>query len=477
MNVTIGDHTEPRWAGLREVTVMAGPIILGLMSQTLMQTADGVIVAYWDPVAFAALGSSGIWVFILSTFMLGIVGCVSTFVGQSFGRGEKQHCAKYAWQGIYLSIALGALSLFLWPLAGPLFRSMPHSETVTQYEITYFQVRVFGYIFLGWAAALTAYFQAIGRPMIPMGVAFFSNLLNIALDIVFVFGIGVFPEWGIFGAGLATVISQGAMVLALHAVFINNASHRAFNTRGAYAFDGLRMRELFRIGMPAGLTFLLEATTWGVFTSWIVGYFGDVALAANNAAITVMHLSFMMAVGLNHAMAPIVGKWIGLGKPDVAVARTKTALKLAMMYMGLLGLLFALFGDKIVYFGFGRDEAVTALGHRLLILAAIFQVFDAITIVTEGSLRGAGDTRWMAVVTFLASYCVFLPLAALFAIVLEMGAYGGWVGATIYIIGLSGLFYYRFNSQKWREMSIFLDADKVVPELPGLKPAAEPVTK
>lgn len=473
MNITIGNHTEPRFAGLREITFMAGPIILGLMSQTLMQTADAMIVAHWRPDALAAFGSAGMWVFILSTFLLGIVGCVSTFVSQCLGRGDKEHCAKYAWQGIYLSLVAGVLSLFLWPLAGPLFRSMPHSESVTQYEITYFQVRLFGYVFLAWGAALMAYFQAIGRPMVPMAIAIFTNVLNIALDYVFVFGIGPFPEWGIYGAGLATVIGQAVFVLVAQAIFINNASHREFSTRSTYAFDWHRMSELFRIGWPAGLTFFLEITTWGIFTSWIVGHFGDVALAASTAAITIMHASFMMAVGLNHAMAPIVGQWIGRGKPDVAVARTKTAVRLATVYMGLMGLLFAIFGDKIVYYGFGRSEDVAALGHRLLILAAVFQVFDAITIVTEGSLRGAGDTRWMAVVMFIASYFVFLPLAALFAFRFEMGAFGGWVGATIYIIGVSGLFYYRFNTQKWREMSIFLEEKPLDPAVPGLMPAPE----
>jgi MATE family multidrug resistance protein len=485
MNITIGEHTEPRWAGLREVGFMAGPIVLGMMSHTVMQFVDTAMVANWRPEALGAIGSAGLWVYILSTFLLGVVGCVSTFVSQCIGRDEKEHCAKYAWQGIYLSFVAGALSLLLWPLAGPLFRSMPHSETVTNYEITYFQVRIFGYLFLAWGAALAAYFQAIGRPMVPMGIAIFSNILNVGLDYVLIFGIGPFPEWGIYGAAVATVIGQFVFVAIAQMIFWNARSHREFGTRTAYAFDAHRMRELFRIGWPSGLTFLLEITTWGIFTSWVIGRFGDLALASHTAALTVMHMSFILGVGLNHAIAPIVGNWIGKGHPDVAIARTYTALKIAIAYMTMMGIVFALFGYDIIYILFGRSHEIAAMGYKLLLLAAVFQAFDAITLVSEGALRGAGDTRWMAVVMGIASYFGFLPLALLLTWVagLEvlaewtggLEAVGAWVGATVYIIVVSGLMFYRFYCQKWRHMSIFLKTETTPPAeaTPTLKPAQE----
>ena len=410
------------------------------------------------------------WVYILSTFLLGIVGCVSTFVSQCIGRDEKEHCAKYVWQGIYLSFVAGALSLVLWPLAGPLFRSMPHSETVINHEITYFQVRLFGYVFLAWGAALAAYFQAIGRPMVPMGIAIFTNILNAALDYVLIFGIGPFPEWGVYGAAVATVIGQFAFVAVAQTLFLNSRSNRDFATRSTYAFDWHRMRELFRIGWPSGLTFLLEIATWGIFTSWIIGKSGDVALAAHTAALTVMHMSFILGIGLNHAIAPIVGNWIGKGLPDVAIARTYTAIKIAVVYMTLMGIVFAFFGGDIIRIAFSQSGDVVSIGYKLLLLAAVFQAFDAVTIVSAGALRGAGDTRWMAIVMGITSYGVFLPLAVLLAEWVGWGAVGAWAGATIYIIVVSGLIFYRFYSEKWRSINIFL-ADKIeTPAMTAVSP-------
>jgi len=472
MNITIGEHTEPRWAGLREVGFLAGPIVLGMMSHTIMQFVDVAMVSRLGSEALAAVGSAGLWVYILSTFLLGIVGCVSTFVSQCVGRDEKEHCAKYAWQGIYLSLVAGALSLALWPLAGPLFRSMPHSETVTNYEITYFQVRLAGYVFLAWGASLAAYFQAIGRPMVPMGIAIFTNILNAALDYVLIFGIGPFPEWGVYGAAVATVIGQFAFVAVAQTIFLNSRSNRDFATRSTYAFDWHRMRELFRIGWPSGLTFLLEIMTWGIFTSWIIGKSGDIALAAHTAALTVMHMSFILGIGLNHAIAPIVGNWIGKGHPDVAIARTYTAIKIAVVYMTFMGIVFAVFGGDIIRIAFSQSGEVVSIGYKLLLLAAVFQAFDAVTIVSAGALRGAGDTRWMAFVMGIMSYGVFLPLAILLARVLGWEAVGAWVGATIYIIAVSGLIFYRFYSEKWRSINIFLDTE-TVPSGATLQPAQE----
>lgn len=475
MNITIGKHTEPRTAGLREVTFMAGPIVLGMMSHTIMQFVDVAMVSRLGSEALAAVGSAGLWVYILSTFLLGVVGCVSTFVSQCIGRDEKEHCAKYAWQGIYLSFVAGALALVLWPLAGPLFHSMPHSEAVTNYEITYFQVRLVGYVFLAWGAALAAYFQAIGRPMVPMGIAIFTNILNAGLDYVLIFGIGPFPEWGVYGAAVATVIGQFAFVAVAQTIFLNARSHRDFGTRTAFGIDWRRMRELFRIGWPSGLTFLLEITTWGIFTSWVIGKFGDVALAAHTAALTVMHMSFILGIGLNHAIAPIVGNWIGKGHPDVAIARTYTAIKIAVVYMTLMGVVFALFGGNIISVAFGQSGDVVSIGYKLLLFAAVFQAFDAVTIVTAGALRGAGDTRWMAVMMGIASYLGFLPLALLLAWVVGWEAVGAWAGATLYIIGVSGLLFYRFRSEKWRDINIFIDPEDVsaTAASPALQPARE----
>lgn len=429
--------------------------MLGTLSFTIMQFVDQLMVARLGTEALAAVGSSGLWSYILATPILGIVGCVATFASQSLGRGEREQCARYAWHGVYIALLIGLPVLFLWPLAQPLFEAMPHSPETTRLEIVYFRVRLLGYVFMAWQAALTAFFQSVNRPAIPMYAGIAANVVNVVFSYLLIFGKFGFPRWGVAGAAVATVLALALQALALQALFLSRAMNAAFGTRRAYGFDGTKIGELLRIGGPSGLHMFMDIANWGVFTSFLVGAFGTVQLAAHNAAINFMSLSFMPAVGLHYGITPIVGQWIGRGSIPTAKLRTYTAMRLAVGYMFLMGLIMGVFGKTLMRQAFSTDPEVIALGGLLLICAAVFQGFDAINIVAIGALRGAGDTRWMAIVTVVAAYGGFLPLAYYFAYPLNLGAFGAWIGATVYIIGLSGILFWRFHGERWRHLKIF----------------------
>lgn len=449
-------HTEePRWAGVREVMGMSGPIILGSVSYTIMQFVDTIMVAKLGTDTLAAAGSAGVWSYTMGCLIFGVVGCVSTFAAQSLGRGEQHNCARYAWQGIYIAMLAGGVALVLWPLSGVLFRSMGHSPEVTRLELIYFRIRLLSYIPMAWVTALAAFFQAVNKPRVPMRVAILANVLNVELNYVLIFGKLGFPAWGIGGAAAATVIAMFVQAISLQWIFLSKPVNAQFKSRSGFGVDLVRIRELLRIGLPSGLSMFLDVANWGVFTSFMVGGFGAAALAAHNAAIQFMHVAFMPALGLNQGIAAIVGQYIGRGDIARAKARTYTAMRIAITYMVLVGLVFAVFGRTLIHTFFSKEPDVIALGGILLILAAIFQGFDAINIVCFGALRGAGDTRWMLYITFIAAYFVFLPLAAMLAWPLDLGAVGAWIGATVYIIGLSGALFRRFHGERWRAISIF----------------------
>jgi len=448
-------HIESRWTGLSEVLRMSGPIILGSLSFTVMQFVDQVMVSKLGPEALAAVGTSGLWSFTLSTFFLGIVGCVATFVSQSLGKGNHQQCAQYAWQGVYISGVVGVLAIILWPFSDALFHAMGHAPETMRLEIIYFRIRLLGYLFIAWQAALTAFFQSVNLSTVPMTVGIVANILNFLLGYSLIFGRFGFPQWGVAGAAAATVFSLAAQAIFLQAVFMTPKMNQRFSTWTAYRMDWTKIVELSRIGWPAGVHFFMDVFNWAIFTSFLVGAFGTTQLTAHTAAISFMSLSFMPAVGLHHGIAPIVGQWIGRGEIAIAKARTYTAMRLAMGYMFVMGLVMGIFGRTLMQRVFSNDPEVIELGGLLLICAAIFQTFDAINIVASGALRGAGDTRWMAVISILAAYGVFLPVAYVFAYPGGMGAFGAWIGATIYIIGLSGLLFWRFSGERWREINIF----------------------
>lgn len=449
-------HEETRWTGVREVMGMSGPIILGMLSYTIMEFFDKVMVSYVGTDALAAVGSAGIGSYTLCTLYMGIISVVSTFVAQCYGRGTPQFCARYCWQGIYLSSVGILFSALLWPVTPFIFGLMKHSPEVTALETQYFQIRLFSYFFIGCNTALVGFFQAVDRPRIPMYTAIIGNAVNLTLNYLLIFGKFGFPRLEVGGAAIATVIAIAVQSFTLFAVYFSASFNTTYQTRATWQFDWNRIRELVHVGLPAAISMFLDVANWWIFVAFIIGRFGAAQLAASTIALSFMHVCFMPAVGLNQGIAAIVGQWLGRRDVPRAKSRVYTTIKIATVYMMFMGTTFALFGGFLIKRIFNADDDVVWLGHKMLILAACFQAFDAVNIVCMGALRGAGDTRWMMYMTFFMSYFVCLPLAWLFAVILGMESFGAWIGATLFICILSGVLFRRFYGEGWRDINIFI---------------------
>ncbi len=450
---------EGRWSGLREVTRMAWPIMLGNLSFVIMDFVDKYIVSTLDrgeaePVHLAAIGSAGLWAYVIGIFFVGVAGCVSTFVSQSYGRKEYENCSRYAWQGIYISLLTGLAVIAFLPLARPFFERMGHEPEVTELELVYFRIRILGFVLVASEVALASFFQAIGRATLPMTSTIAANIVNIILAYTLTLGHFGAPKMGIAGAATATCLALLFQVLLLLSFFLSDRVNADYHSRKTWRFQSGKAAELFRIGWPSGLSSFLDVAAWGIFTSFIVGGFGAVQLAAHVGAINFMHLCFLPAMGLGMATTPIVGQWLGRGNYLLARKRAITAVKLGIVIMTSIGIVLAVFGRQLMGL-FSEDPEVIQLGRYLLILAAIFAGFDALSIVFMGALRGAGDTRWVMVALMIGAWGVNLPLALLFSHTLGQGALGAWYGATIYVIVLSGAFAWRFYRGEWRHINIF----------------------
>ena len=207
----------------------------------------------------------------------------------------------------------------------------------------------------------------------------------------------------------------------------------------------------------------LDVANWAIFTSYIVGRLGTVQLAGQTAAINFMQLSFIPIIGLSFATTALVGQWIGRGNIAIAKARAVTAMKIGAVCMLFAGTIMATFGGPLIRLAFSADPEVVEVGRHLLILAAIFAAFDAIGVGAVGRRRCAGGCGGVMIMTFFATYFFSLQLAFFLAWPMGWGAEGAWIGATIYIIFLSFVLFWRFNSEKWRHIRIFSE-DRVEQE-------------
>ena len=434
---------------------MAWPLTLGSVSFAIMDFTDKYFVAQLGPSELAAVGSAGLWTYTLGVFFVHLAACVSTFVSQSLGRQRKEDCASYAWQGIYVSISAGAFAVLLWPIVPTLFTLMGHATDVTRLETEYMQIRLLGFLFIAWQTALASFFTAIGRPVIPMCVSVFADMLNLLLAWSLVFGHLGFPRLEIAGAAWATVASLTVQTLVLQMIFMSKPLHEEYGTRQAYRPNAVRLRELLRIGWPSGVTSFLDWAAGALITSAIIGGGGrTVHLAAHTAAVSFMHLSSLPVMGLGQATTAITGRWIGAGETGIAKARAYTAMRLGMGFMAVSGLVSVVLGKQLMSL-MTSDPEVIRLGRVVLICGAVFATFDAISMVLAGALRGAGDTRWTMWIQLLGSFFVLLPVAYFFARVLDWGVTGAWMGGTLYVVLLSLVILRRFHGERWKHIVIF----------------------
>ena len=441
---------------LHEVLSMALPPLVGMMSVSVMQFADFWMVARIGKEETAAVSPAGILVFVFISFFGGALSCTNTFVSQDFARRKFADCARYTWQGIYIALVAGLASLLLWPLAPAIFAGMGHEAALQPLEVSYFRWRLLSIGSMAVMMTLSGFFQGVSRPRITMVTSVAANGLNIFLNWVLIHGHLGLPRLEITGAAIATSIAAGLQAAALVTIFLTGRFARTFETRRQWRWDLRRARKLLHIGWPAGLQWMLDVLSWGVFTGWLVGRLGADPLAASNIAAQIMHLSFFPTVGLGVATTALVGQYIGRGDPETAHARAMTTLKLGMAYMGLMGVLFFVFRRELIaLFTAENDPTIIAIGANTLILAAFFQAFDAMCIIYSSALKGAGDTRFPAVVSIAYNWLIFLPSSLLMGWVLGWGAVGAWGGATLFICALGLTLRWRWNRGTWKKIDIF----------------------
>lgn len=452
------EHLAGAWHDLGEVVAISFPIIVAMASHNLMTLVDTWMLAQYGTSELASVGAAGAVTFVVLAFIFGLGGCTSTFVSQSMGRRQHADCARYTWQGMYFGAASQALVLPLVLAAPLLFAAFRHDAEIQQLEAVYFRIRMLHVLGTASYAALSSFFQGIGRPVIPMVAALVANLFNVVLDWVLIFGIGPFPAMGIAGAAIATVVASYFQVLLLLAAFLWRPIHERFNTRHTWRFDWGRFKRLMDIGAPAGASFSLHVASWAVFTNVLIGWLGRDILAANNVCHSILGLSFMPAIGLNKGITVLVGQYIGRRDIPAAKRRAYVGIGLAMVYMCLCGLLFVLFRRPIIRF-FRSDPDIVEAGSYMLILAAIFQAFDALGIMSHGALRGAGDTKIPAIIDVAAGWLLLIPLGYVLTFVLKLDYIGAWGAAAVQIAIVGFVFFWRFDSEAWRKIDIFQGLD------------------
>jgi len=441
-----------RAGGVREVALLAYPIVLTQMSQTVMHVVDSIFVGRLGAAQLGALGFSGIWLWTVMSVFSGTATGVQTFVSQAHGAGDEKACGAWAWQGLYAVVPPLTIALFLF-VAGAdwLWRIAGAPPEIREYALAYARMRPYGMAGLGVWMVLAAFFRGLGNTRTPLVATIVANAVNALLAWALVFGRLGLPAMGVAGAGIATSIAEwvGAAILVV-ALALGPVRDRY--ATALVRPDTQAIRRFLRTGLPIGGQWVLDMSAFAIFTTLVVRM-GVTSIAANQAMISLLSMSFMQAIGIGLAATTLVGRYKGAGDLRSAARSYRSARKLGIALATGIAVLFVLAPEALLSM-YTSDAEVLRLGRPLLALGAAFQLFDAVQIVASGALRGAGDTRWPFLVQTLLAWGLRLPLVWLFAFALGGGVVGAWYAEFAFIVTLAGAMVWRFRGGAWRTVRI-----------------------
>ncbi len=450
---------------LIEVFRMSWPVSVSMLGATILQFIDGLMVSRTGPTALAAQFMGGMVSFIPAAFAMGLLTVVNTYVSQNLGAGKPKRCGQYAWAGMGMMWVYSAAMLLLIPLAEPLFRLLPLKPDVALLAVMYFRYIIVALAIFLSSRVLEQFFFGIHRPRIVLASGLVAILFNIGANYVLIFGKFGFPAMGLEGAAIGTVASTALRLVLLLVMFLRTSIHSRFATRSIFATKFSECVELARVGWPSGVQFCNGMLAWSVFVGVLVSRFGTAHLAANTAVHRYMSLAFMPAVGLGIATTAMVGRCIGAGQFDQARRRVGAAVLIGIAYTGLCGLMFFLFRRPMIGFFVsipgaaaqvqGQAETIIAIGEKLMICSAFFLLFDGMSIVMIGALRGAGDTTWPMVAQILMSWTLLIGGGAIVIHFFpHLESLGPWIVASVYICIFALVMSWRFASGAWRKIDL-----------------------
>ena len=466
-------NLKTRWhgpGGYREVLVIAIPLILSTATWSIQHFVDRMFLTWYSPEAIAAAMPAGMLNFSMTSIFMGTAGYLSTFVAQYYGAKRYHRIGPALWQGVYVSLLGGLVIVCAIPFAEPVFRLVGHSPLVQQDEVAYFQILCLGGGAYSASYALSGFFSGRGKTWPVLWVNAATTVVNLVLDYALIFGHWGFPELGIRGAGIATVVAGVFSLLMFFVLLCSGSNNDTFHTIKGWRLERDLFVRLLRYGFPSGVQFFLEMAGFTAFVL-LVGRLGIASLAATNIAFNINTLAFMPMIGCGIAISVLVGQYLGGDKPDRAQSAVYSGFHLTLVYMISIAAAYVLVPDVFVApFALRADPAEFSeiYGYSIILLrfVAVYSVFDTMNIIFCSAIKGAGDTRYVMLITVMLSVFLLIVPVYLAVVIFEFGLMVAWVFATAYIILLGFIFYFRFLGGKWKTMRVIERRE----EIPMLKP-------
>jgi MATE family multidrug resistance protein len=447
----------PGKGGVAEMLVIALPMIVSTACDGVMTFTDRLFLSRLGSEQMNAAMGGGVAMQMMMFFFIGLTGYTTALVAQYYGSGQRKMTGVASFQAIIIALAAYPIILLCRPLSLHFFNFMHVPAAQLPYQISFFNIIIYGVLFSILRNCLSCYFSGLGRTKVVMMAALVSVVVNVILDYILIFGKLGFPVLGIRGAAIATLTGGFTGLCILIFVYLGRFNRENFGIMDSFKFNWPVMRKLLYFGYPAGLELFLNFLGFSVIIFMFYSR-GDEVATATTIMFSWDMASFIPLLGIEIAVTSLVGRYMGAGDPETAHKAAMSGIKTGIYYSAVVLVLFVFIPETLANV-FRPDvhsvvfDKALPVATSMIRIASLYVLAEAMMVALVGALRGAGDTHWtmIASVTF---HWTFIPLLWVMFHLFNATAVMGWLALVILFLVFCFALYLRYRTGKWKKMRV-----------------------
>lgn len=440
----------------KDVMQIAWPSLCELFLTSLVNMVDTMMVGGLGPDAISAVSIATQPKFLFLNLIMALNTGTTAMVSRARGMQDQERANRILRQSMVLCTLIGILSAIAgYVLAEPLIIFMANNgleESVIRQGTAYLRIQFMFFPINAWTSVITASLKGTGQAKPSMVYNTVANLVNICFNWLLINGHWGFPRMEVAGASLATGIGQTVgFGIALWCVF-SGRFYCTLKFQNLLHFDKDIVSGIVKVGIPSMIEQLIMR--FGViFYTRTVAALGSVEYATHNICMNIQSMSFMIGQGFAVSSTSLVGQSLGKKRPDMAEHYSRRCRNLGFYFAVGIGILFFVFRRFLVGL-YNKDAQILEIGSYLMIYVAILQPFQGNQFILGGSLRGAGDTKFTAMVMLITIVGIRTILAYILVTLMQTGLTGAWIALCADQIARSFIIMARYNRGKWKSIKL-----------------------
>ncbi len=428
----------------KETLYLAWPLVITQVGHIITGMVDTIFLGKIGPTEQAACILSNNLYVLLLVFGIGVSYATTPLVTDAHHNNDVQKKASLFKNSLVLNLSVAVLCFVILFLSSGVLKYMQQPAEVVELAVPFFDVLIFSMIPVSLFFTCKQYCEGLANTRMALIISVAGNLLNIVLNYLLIYGKFGFPELGYLGSAWASFIARAFMGISfLVFIFKSPLTKEIGKVYKHVKINWVELKDLARIGLNSGAQFTFEVAAFAI-AGLMAGTFGKEQIDAHGIALSIAAFTYMFASGISSAATIRVSvynaqqNWLEIKNAGY------TALKLVLLVMGIFGILFLIF-SAVLPLGFSDEIEIIKLASKLLIIAAMFQLFDGIQVVAIGALRGLEDVKYPTIITLVGYWLIALPLAYLLAFTFKMETVGIWIALLTALTFVAVALFWRFN--------------------------------